>query len=88
MFTHYGADGAAASEAMPVIAMNASRVAERAALTVAIAQRLCALAERQIRAHPSQWSHWTFVRELLCGVRGATAELMSHGRSGRSRNEV
>jgi lauroyl/myristoyl acyltransferase len=65
MFTHYDADGVAATEAMPVIAAGSLRVAGRAALTAAIAQRLCALAEQQIRAHPSQWSHWTFVRELL-----------------------
>ncbi|HTL00330.1 MAG TPA: lysophospholipid acyltransferase family protein [Pseudomonadales bacterium] len=65
LFTHYDADGVSVAEAQPVIAAAPCRASERAARTQAIAQRLCALAQRQIRAHPSQWSHWTFVRELL-----------------------
>ena len=67
LFTHYDADGVSVTAAQPVIAAIASQSSERAAWTAALAQRLCALAEQQIRAHPSQWSHWTFVRELLSG---------------------
>jgi predicted LPLAT superfamily acyltransferase len=65
IFTHYDADGVSVAEAMPVIPAQAFVPSERAARTADIAQRLWASAERQIRAHPSQWSHWSFVRELL-----------------------
>ncbi len=65
LFTHFDADGVSVTEAQPVIAAAPCRASERAAMTHAIAQRLSALAQQQIQAHPSQWSHWTFVRELL-----------------------
>jgi lauroyl/myristoyl acyltransferase len=65
MFTHYDTDGVAVTEAKPVIVARACVASERAARIADLAQRLCALAEQQIRAHPSQWSHWTFMCELL-----------------------
>ncbi len=67
IFTHYDTKGMSVVEAMPVIAIQPAGLRERARRTADIAQCLCTLAERQIRAHPSQWAHWTFVRELLCG---------------------
>jgi predicted LPLAT superfamily acyltransferase len=65
IITHYDASGVSVAEAMPVIPAQPSAPLERAARTAEIVQRLCATAERQIRAHPSQWSNWSFVRELL-----------------------
>ncbi len=65
IFTHYDANGMSVVEAMPVVVAQPTRMPERARRTADVAQRLCTLAERQIRAHPSQWAHWTFVRELL-----------------------
>jgi lauroyl/myristoyl acyltransferase len=76
VFTHYDATGASIVEAMPVIAARAVPAGERARRTADIAQRLCTLAEQQIRAHPSQWAHWSFVRELLSGA-GAIATISS-----------
>lgn len=65
LFTHYDADGVSVTVAQPVIAATASRRYERAARIATITQRLCTMAEREICAHPSQWSHWSLVRELI-----------------------
>ncbi len=65
LFTHYDVDGVSVSTAQPVIAAITSRASDRAARIATITQRLWTMAEQQISAHPSQWSHWSLVRELV-----------------------
>ncbi len=65
LFTHYDADGVSVTAAGPVIAAIASRPSDRAARIATITQRLWTMAEQEISAHPSQWSHWSLVRELV-----------------------
>jgi predicted LPLAT superfamily acyltransferase len=73
LFCHYDDDGAAIAQIMPVIPALAVGGGERAARVVIVAQRLCALAEAQIRRHPSQWAHWSLVNELIDADAGLTS---------------
>jgi Bacterial lipid A biosynthesis acyltransferase len=50
---------------LPVAVPRTLPVAQRDARVAAITQRLCTLAEQQIRRHPGQWAHWSLIDELL-----------------------
>jgi len=63
LFSHYDVDGTLIAQAMPVIPASGDND-DRAARVAIVMQRLCALAEAQIRRHPSQWAHWSLVNEL------------------------
>lgn len=72
IFTHYDARGLSVTHALPAIPAPSSggrRTQQAADLT----QRLCTYAERQIRAYPSQWAHWTLVPDLLADGDGAAS---------------
>jgi lauroyl/myristoyl acyltransferase len=79
LFTHYDANGVSVTAAEAVIAATTPRASDRVARITTITQTLCTMAERQIGAYPSQWSHWSLVRELLHegvheGVHGGVEE--------------
>lgn len=70
LFCHYDDDGATVAQAMPVFSANAGD--DRSARVAIVTQRLCTLAEAQIRRYPSQWAHWSLVDELI-GDAGLTS---------------
>jgi hypothetical protein len=77
LFSHYDHAGATIAQAMPVIPARTAG-ADRAALVTMITQRLCTLAQAQIRNFPSQWAHWSLVDELVVSpARRTDADLIS-----------